>query len=444
MYLRIPQAAQNDVIRRVNGRHSIKRVPWAKVVERGVNFSHELHLIRLHTVDIFAIHFIIRLASVPWSSQLHGRFYITAANLLFSSAFRRATGTPLRSLLALPLAVTNPQTPTGQSLPSQARTMHSRVAIIGSGPAGHTAAIYAARADLAPTMYEGFLALGIAAGGQLTTTDEVENYPGFEKIQGATLMDNMRKQSEACGTKIITQTIGKVDLSSRPFKMWLHPMGDEESLEEETHTADALIIATGAKARRLGLDGEEQFWGNGVSACAVCDGSLPIFRNKPLVVIGGGDSAVEEAIYLTKKAEKVTVLVRKGNLRASKANARRLSTHPKVDIRYDTVATKITGEDKPRGLMTGLEIKNVKTGASERLDANGLFYAVGHEPATTLFKDQLKMDEDGYLITNAADTTTDVPGVFAAGDVQDKKYRQAITSAGKSRLLCERSRVRDC
>ncbi|GAB7354088.1 hypothetical protein MBLNU459_g4658t1 [Dothideomycetes sp. NU459] len=308
--------------------------------------------------------------------------------------------------------------------------MHSKVVIIGSGPAGHTAAIYAARADLKPVLYEGFLALGIAAGGQLTTTDEVENYPGFTKIQGATLMDNMRQQSEACGTEIVSQTVGKIDLSSRPFKFWVHPMGDEETLEEETHTADSIIIATGAKARRLDLPGEEQYWGNGVSACAVCDGSLPIFREKPLVVIGGGDSAVEEAVYLTKKASKVTVLVRKDALRASKANARRLESNPKVEVKYNTVATLITGENKPRGLMTGLKIKNTKTGEEEEITANGLFYAVGHEPATSLFKDQLKMDEDGYLITEPGTTHTNVEGVFAAGDVQDKKYRQAITSAG--------------
>ncbi|KIW00971.1 thioredoxin-disulfide reductase [Verruconis gallopava] len=310
--------------------------------------------------------------------------------------------------------------------------MHSKVAIIGSGPAGHTAAIYAARADLQPTMYEGFLALGIAAGGQLTTTDDVENYPGFKEIKGQTLMDQMREQSEACGTKIITQTVAKVDFSSRPFKLWLHPMGDEETIEneDEPHTADAVIIATGAKARRLNLPGEEKYWGNGVSACAVCDGSLPIFRQKPLVVIGGGDSAVEEAIYLTKKASKVTVLVRRNVLRASRANAKRLASNPKVEIKYDTVATEIVGEDKPRGLMTGLKIKNVKTGEEELIDANGLFYAVGHDPATQLFKGKLKMDEDGYLITEPGRGLTSVEGVFAAGDVQDKKYRQAITSAG--------------
>lgn len=307
--------------------------------------------------------------------------------------------------------------------------MHSKLVIIGSGPAAHTAAIYAARADLSPVLYEGFLALGIAAGGQLTTTDDVENYPGYKSIKGADLMQNMRDQSEACGTTIVSQTVAKVDFSERPFKFWLHPMGDDETIEEETHTADALILATGAKARRLDLAGEDKYWGNGVSACAVCDGSLPIFREKPLVVIGGGDSAVEEALYLTKKASKVTVLVRKDFLRASKINARRLSTHPKVEIKYNTVGVRITGEEKERGLMTGLTVKNTKTGEEENLVANGLFYAVGHEPATTLFKDQLKCDEDGYLIAGA-DTKTSVEGVFAAGDVQDKKYRQAITSAG--------------
>lgn len=310
--------------------------------------------------------------------------------------------------------------------------MHSKLAIIGSGPAGHTAAIYAARADLKPVMYEGFLALGIAAGGQLTTTDDVENYPGFKEIKGQTLMDQMREQSEACGTEIITQTVAKVDFSSRPFRLWLHPMGDDSEIEDEAnpHTADAVIIATGAKARRLDLPGEEQYWGNGVSACAVCDGSLPIFRNKPLVVIGGGDSAVEEAIYLTKKASKVTVLVRRDELRASKANAKRLTTNPKVEVKWNTTASQILGEDKPRGLMTGLKIKNVKTGEEETLEANGLFYAVGHDPATQLFKDILKMDEDGYLITEPGTGHTNIEGVFAAGDVQDKKYRQAITSAG--------------
>lgn len=240
----------------------------------------------------------------------------------------------------------------------------------------------------------------------------------------------MRAQSESCGTEIVSQTVGKVDLSSRPFKFWLNPMGDDDVLEEETHTADTIIIATGAKARRLDLPGEEKFWGNGVSACAVCDGSAPIFRNKPLVVIGGGDSAVEEAIYLTKKASKVYVLVRRDVLRASKSNARRLETNPKVEIRYNTQGKEIKGEEKAGGLMTHMVVHNNKTGEDETLEANGLFYAVGHDPATGLFKGQLDMDEDGYLITEPGRGLTSIEGVFAAGDVQDKRYRQAITSAG--------------
>jgi len=239
----------------------------------------------------------------------------------------------------------------------------------------------------------------------------------------------MREQSIACGAEIVSQTVGKIDLSSRPFKFWLKPMGDDETLEEEVHTADAIIIATGALARRLHLPGEDKYWGNGVSACAVCDGSLPMFRNNHLVVIGGGDSAVEEALYLTKKASKVTVLVRRDALRASKVNARRLTTHPKVDVKWNTVGVEVQGDGKT-GLMSALKVKNVKTNEEETLDARGLFYAVGHDPATALFKGQLDMDEDGYLVTEPGRGLTNIPGVFAAGDVQDKRYRQAVTSAG--------------
>jgi thioredoxin reductase (NADPH) len=311
--------------------------------------------------------------------------------------------------------------------------MHSKVVVIGSGPAGQTAAIYAARADLKPVLYEGFLALGVAAGGQLTTTDDVENFPGFKKIKGITLMEYMREQSQEAGTTIISQTVARVDLFSRPFRYWLHPAGDESTIEKEAHTTDALIVATGARSRRLGLPGEDKYWGNGLSACAVCDGSLPMFRNAHLVVIGGGDSAVEEAIYLTKKAHKVTVLVRRSVLRASKANARKLLFHPKAEVKFDTVALEITGATKD-GCMTGLIIKNLKTGEEENLEAKGVFYAVGHDPATTLFKGQLDMDEDGYLITKPGTGRTNVDGVFAAGDVQDKRYRQAITSAGEAIL----------
>lgn len=241
----------------------------------------------------------------------------------------------------------------------------------------------------------------------------------------------MRAQSEAVGTEIVSQTVSKLDLSQRPFRYQLHPMGDDSTSEDEVHTADSVIIATGAAARRLHLPGEDAYWGNGVSACAVCDGSLPIFKDKPLVVIGGGDSAVEEATYLTKKASKVTVLVRRDVLRASKINAKRLSTNPKIEIKYDTVGVEVMGQPKEKGgLMTSLKIKHRKSGKEEIIDANGLFYSVGHEPATALVKGQLKMDEDGYLITEPGTGKTEVEGVYAAGDVQDKKYRQAITSAG--------------
>ncbi|CAG8962375.1 hypothetical protein HYFRA_00014175 [Hymenoscyphus fraxineus] len=302
--------------------------------------------------------------------------------------------------------------------------MHSKVVIIGSGPAAHTAAVYLARAELKPVLYEGFLANGIAAGGQLTTTTDVENYPGFpDGIGGTELMDAMRKQSERFGTEIITETVAKVDLSKRPFKYW-----NEYAEDKEPNTADAIIIATGASARRLGLAGEEKYWQNGISACAVCDGAVPIFRNKPLVVIGGGDSAAEEAMFLTKYGSSVDVLVRKDVLRASSIMAKRLLAHKKVNVRFNTVGQEVKGDDK--GLMSHLVIKNVKTGEEETIVANGLFYAVGHDPATTLVKGQVDTDEEGYIITKPGTSYTNIEGVFAAGDVQDKRYRQAITSAG--------------
>jgi thioredoxin reductase (NADPH) len=306
---------------------------------------------------------------------------------------------------------------------------HTKVAIIGSGPAAHTAAIYLSRAELQPILYEGMLANGTAAGGQLTTTTDVENYPGFPKgISGPELMDQMRAQSERFGTQIITETIARVDIKSKPFRLW-REYEDAES-DAPAHTADALIIATGANARRLGLPGEETYWQNGISACAVCDGAVPIFRKKPLVVIGGGDSAAEEAMFLTKYGSKVTVLVRKDKLRASKTMAKRLLANPKVEVKFSTVAVEVQGEDKPRGLMTHLKVKNVNTNQEEILEANGLFYAVGHDPATELFRTQIGCDEDGYILTKPGTSYTSVPGVFAAGDVQDKRYRQAITSAG--------------
>jgi thioredoxin reductase (NADPH) len=232
----------------------------------------------------------------------------------------------------------------------------------------------------------------------------------------------MRAQSERFGTEIVTETVTKLDLANRPFKYWLE--GEENG---ESNTADAVIIATGASARRLNLPGEEKYWQSGISACAVCDGAVPIFRNKPLTVIGGGDSAAEEAIFLTKYGSKVTVLVRKDKLRASNIMAKRLSAHPKVEIRYNTVAVECLGDDK---LLNTLKIKNVVTGEVTEIESNGLFYAVGHEPATSLVKGQVQTDEDGYILTKPGTSFTNVKGVFAAGDVQDKRYRQAITSAG--------------
>ncbi|KAL9590165.1 MAG: hypothetical protein Q9203_001019 [Teloschistes exilis] len=359
--------------------------------------------------------------------------YFTSLKL-FSRTFHRFSTSPLRSAITLPLAAStvsftrksSPSLPSATTPTIPHRTMHSSAIVIGSGPAAHTAAIYLARAQLNPVLYEGMLANGIAAGGQLTTTTDVENFPGFPKgIGGQELMDNMRAQSINAGTEVRTETISKVDLSQRPFRVW-----KEYEEDQEPDTADAIIIATGASARRLGLPGEEQYWQNGISACAVCDGAVPIFRNKPLVVIGGGDSAAEEATFLTKYGSHVTVLVRKEQLRASKTMANRLLRHPKVTVRFNSVATEVVGEEGARGLMTGLKIKNVKTGEAEELKASGLFYAVGHDPASAIVKDQIDRDEDGYILTKPGTTYTSVEGVFAAGDVQDKKYRQAVTSAG--------------
>lgn len=234
----------------------------------------------------------------------------------------------------------------------------------------------------------------------------------------------MRAQSVRFGTEIKTQTVARLDLSSRPFKYWLED--DEQAAPD---TADAVIVATGASARRLGLPGEDKYWQNGISACAVCDGAVPIFRNKPLVVIGGGDSAAEEAMFLTKYGSHVTVLVRKDRLRASKTMAKRLLANKKVTVKYNTVGGEVRGDE--RGLMSHMVIKDVQTGKEEVIEANGLFYAVGHDPATALVKGQMDTDEDGYILTKPGTSYTSVEGVFAAGDVQDKRYRQAITSAGR-------------
>ncbi|KAM0755109.1 thioredoxin reductase [Meredithblackwellia eburnea MCA 4105] len=304
-----------------------------------------------------------------------------------------------------------------------ADSKHNKVVIIGSGPAGHTAAIYLARANLKPVMFEGMLANGFAAGGQLTTTTDVENFPGFPTgIRGPEMMDLFRQQSLKFGTTIHTETISKIDLSSRPFKYWR-----EYAEDEAPETADTVIIATGASARRLNLPGEETYWQSGISACAVCDGAVPIFRNKPLAVIGGGDSACEEGMYLTKYASHVYVLVRRDVLRASKVMAKRLLAHPKVTVLWNTAPVEAKGDGD---LLQSITIKDTKTGEVKDLPVNGLFYAIGHEPATSLIKGQLALDNDGYIITEPGTSVTSVKGVFAAGDVQDKKYRQAITSAG--------------
>ncbi|KAI8885228.1 thioredoxin reductase [Backusella circina FSU 941] len=318
---------------------------------------------------------------------------------------------------------------------------HHQVAVIGSGPAGHTAAIYLARANLNPILFEGMMANGFAPGGQLTTTTDVENFPGFPKgVMGGELMDMMRAQSENCGTTIETETITKLDTQSRPFKIW------REGSEEVTDTADAVIIATGASAKRMNLPGEDVYWQNGISACAVCDGAVPIFRNKPLVVIGGGDSAAEEAIYLTKYGSKVHVLVRRDQLRASKVMAERLLKHPKVTVHFNTSPTEALGEN---GLLSHVSTFNNVTKEAGKIEANGLFYAIGHEPATSLVKGQVDLDVDGYIKTVPGSSVTNVEGLFAAGDVQDKRYRQAITSAGSGcmaaldaeRYLSEREEV---
>ncbi|CAE6460327.1 unnamed protein product [Rhizoctonia solani] len=297
--------------------------------------------------------------------------------------------------------------------------LHSKVVIIGSGPAGHTAAIYLARANLEP----GFMANGFAAGGQLTTTTDVENFPGFpDGVNGTEMMKKFRDQSIRFGTKIITETVSQLDLSRRPFRYWRE--GKEES---EPETADTIIIATGASAKRMNLPGEDIYWQSGISACAVCDGAVPIFRNKPLAVIGGGDSAAEEATYLTKYASHVYVLVRRNELRASKIMAKRLTNHPKVTVLWNTVAIECKGDGD---LLNSLRIKDTKTGEEKDLQVNGLFYAIGHEPATALVRDQLNTDTEGYILTVPGTSQTSVKGVFAAGDVQDKRYRQAVTSAG--------------
>ncbi|KAI0396416.1 hypothetical protein F5Y17DRAFT_419028 [Xylariaceae sp. FL0594] len=310
--------------------------------------------------------------------------------------------------------------------------MHTKVAIIGSGPAAQSAAIYTARANLKPVLFEGIAGQKPEPLGQLITTTIVENYPGFpDGIDGFELMFAMQQQSLNCGAEIANKSVVKLDVSSRPFKfesMHMEVKNRETVQVIESHTADAIILATGATARRLDLPGEDIYWAKGgVSACATCDGALPNYRQAPLVVIGGGDSAAEEATFLTRFASHVTVLVRRDQLRASSVMAKRLLAHPKVNVKFNTRGVEIKGDGN---WMTHLVVEDTVTGQQETIEAKGLFYAIGHDPASSLVKGQLKTDEDGYVVTVPGSSLTSVEGVFAAGDVQDRRYRQAITSAG--------------
>ena len=298
---------------------------------------------------------------------------------------------------------------------NQNPTKHTKVLIIGSGPAGYTAAVYAARAMLNPILVH-----GMEPGGQLTTTTDVENYPGFAKvIQGPWLMDQMKDQAKAVGTEMIEDHISSVNFKSKPFEA----IGESG----KKYTADSIIISTGAQARWLNLESEKKFRGFGVSACATCDGFF--FKEKTVAVVGGGNAAVEEAMFLTKFASKVKLIHRSDKLRAENMLQKKLMDNKKIEIIWDSVVEEIVGDENPKNVK-GLKIKNVKNNNISDLKIDGLFIAIGHDPATQLFKDQLKMDKEGYLITKPDSTETNVPGIFAAGDVKDKIFRQAVTAAG--------------
>tara|TARA_R110000787_G_scaffold16622_75_gene52122 strand:- start:55431 stop:56396 length:966 start_codon:yes stop_codon:yes gene_type:complete len=295
------------------------------------------------------------------------------------------------------------------------QTHHTKVLIIGSGAAGYTAAIYAARASLEP-----IIVAGMQPGGQMTITTDVENFPGFaDVIQGPWLMEQMQAQAEHVGAKIISDLITEIDFSKRPFVA----KGDGG----DTYIGDSVIVATGAQARWLGLESEQKFMGFGVSACATCDGFF--YRGKNVLVIGGGNTAVEEALYLTNHAEKVTLIHRRDELRAEKIMQERLFRHPKVDVIWDTELDEVLGDSNPPG-VTSVRLKNTKTGEKSELAVDGVFVAIGHTPTTGIFKGKLPMDDEGYLITKPDSTSTEIEGVFAAGDVKDKIFRQAITAAG--------------
>jgi thioredoxin reductase (NADPH) len=292
---------------------------------------------------------------------------------------------------------------------------HARVLILGSGPAGYTAAIYAARAMLKPVVIQ-----GNQPGGQMTVTTDVENYPGFaDVVQGPWLMEQMRLQAGHVGTEMVMDQIVKVDLKARPIRL--------EGDSGDTYTCDALIIATGAQARWLDLPTEQRFKGHGVSACATCDGFF--YKGRRVAVIGGGNTAVEEALFLTNFAEKVTVVHRRDAFRAEKILQERLFKHPKIEVVWNSVIEEVLGSDSPK-TVNGAVLKNVKTGATSKIGVDGVFVAIGHAPATELFRGQLEMTPSGYLITAPDSTRTSIPGVFAAGDVKDEVFRQAVTAAG--------------
>lgn len=324
-------------------------------------------------------------------------------------------------------AIASPKVPSAASSHISASAMDdlqalkTKVCIIGSGPAAHTAAIYASRAELKPILFEGWMANDIAPGGQLTTTSEVENFPGFpDGINGIELMDRCRSQSLRFGTEILTETVNKVDFSTTPFKVFT---------DSKAVVADTVIVATGAVAKRLHFQGSERFWNRGISACAVCDGAAPIFRNKPLAVIGGGDSAMEEATFLTKFGSSVYIIHRRDTFRASKIMQQRALTNPKIQVLWNSVVVEAYGQEN-HNVLGGLKVKNVVSGEVSDLKVSGLFFAIGHEPATKFLDGQLELDSEGYVVTKPGTTQTSVHGVFAAGDVQDKKYRQAVTAAG--------------
>lgn len=301
--------------------------------------------------------------------------------------------------------------------------------IIGSGPAGYTAAIYAGRANLKPVVFEGFQAGGLP-GGQLMTTTEVENFPGFPAgITGPQLMDQMKAQAVRWGAELHTEDVTYVDFSQRPFVI---------RSEEREVKAHSVVIATGATAKRLGLPCEGQFWSRGISACAICDGATPLFRGATLVVVGGGDTAAEESIYLTKYGDRIHMLVRTDKMRASKAMQDRVLSNPRITVHWNTEPVDVVGNDEH---MTGVRVRDTKTGAESVIEARGLFYAIGHKPNTSLFEGQLELDEVGYIVTQHGTVETSVEGVFACGDVQDHEFRQAITAAGTgcmAAMLAER------